>query len=58
MSGSRDILHIRVKPEDKELWADAAAKVRRSLSNWVVERLCRAAEEELAGKRMEGERHV
>lgn len=53
MSAARDILHIRVKPEDKELWMDAAAKVRRSLSNWVVERLCRAAEDELGGKQKE-----
>ena len=40
-------LDMRVSPSDKELFQRAAAQDSRSLSNWIRDRLLRAARQEL-----------
>jgi uncharacterized protein (DUF1778 family) len=52
MTESKTIrLDMRVSPEEKELYQRAAEKDGRSLSNWIRDRLNRAAKEELADTR-------
>lgn len=40
-------LDMRISPEDKELFQRAAEKDGRSMSNWIRDRLLKAAREEL-----------
>jgi uncharacterized protein (DUF1778 family) len=40
-------LDMRISPEDKDLFQRAAEKDGRSMSNWIRERLLKAAREEL-----------
>ena len=42
-----NLLQIRVTVAELEIFRDAARLVHRTLSNWAVERLVRAASEEI-----------
>lgn len=43
-------LDMRISPEDKDLFQRAADQDGRSMSNWIRERLVKAAREELGEK--------
>jgi uncharacterized protein (DUF1778 family) len=43
-------LDMRISPEDKDLFQRAADQDGRSMSNWIRERLLKAAREELGEK--------
>jgi uncharacterized protein (DUF1778 family) len=44
-------LDMRISPEDKDLFQRAAEKDGRSVSNWIRDRLLKAAREELRDKK-------
>lgn len=51
-NGEGDLLNVKCGADEKRRWRFASALANKNLSVWVRDRLTKAADRELAGKRL------